>query len=205
MLCGAHVPSWYATPRAPRFSGVVFAHPKRSQPTTGSSPSSESIWVPAVNPYSTGQAMAPFIGSEMAFRGDHRTPAQIDAAGGLWAHQAQAVGAGGTAAQRDPDVHQAGPGNTTYVSCTRDLAIAKQFAGAAGYVYLAPVNAGVDYNAYRGGNALQAEVIAVQGIRLQDILAARSMATGGIEINTNFQQANMAPGVFHQMMLALAG
>src|ERR1700731_542233 len=100
--------------------------------------------------------MAPFIGSEIVFRGDMRSPEEIESAGGLWAHKAWAVGTGGTRTQRNPDTHQAGPGNTIYVSCSRDLSVAKGFA-FGGYVYVFRVNAGVDYNRYTGGNASQAE------------------------------------------------
>ena len=161
-------------------------------------------WVAAVNPYSTGRAMAPYIQSEIAFRGDTRSPATIAAAGGLWAHQAQAVGTGGTAQQRDPHTHQAGPGNTIYVSCSRDLGVAKGFA-AGSYVYVFRVNAGVDYNRYAGGNAYQAEVMAVEGIRLEDIIAVRDLSNGAISINTNFQQAGMAQQQWNAAITALAG
>jgi hypothetical protein len=170
-------------------------------------PSNRS-WVPAVNPHSTGRAMAPYIQSEIVFRGDTRTPAVIEAAGGFWAHQAQAVGTGGTAQQRDPHQHQAGPGNSIYVSCSRDLAVAKGFAFGF-YVYVMRVNAGVDYNQYAGGNALQAEVMAVEGIRLQDVIAVRhlnlALASGTIQINNVFQQAGMTQAAWLAAVNSLSG
>ena len=113
---------------------VLMTH--NNPPATPVAPSNRG-WVAAVNPYATGRAMAPFIQSEIAFRGDTRAPAAIDAAGGLWAHQAAAVGTGGTAVQRNPHTHQAGPGNSIYVSCSRDLGVAKGFA-FGGYVYVFP-------------------------------------------------------------------
>jgi hypothetical protein len=168
-------------------------------------PASGRRWVAAVNPYSTGRAMAQYISSEIALRGDTRTPAQIDTAGGLWAWQAQAVGTGGAAVQRNPHTHQANAGNTIYVSCTRDITIAKGFAHAGGYVYVFRVNAGVDYNQYAGGNAMQAEVMAVQGIHIHDIIGARRMADNQILINTHFQQATMTGAQFNAAIAMLDG
>lgn len=168
-------------------------------------PGNNRRWVPAVNPYSTGREMAQYIRSEIAFRGDTRPPLTIEGAGGLWAHQAQAVGVGGQANQRDPNAHQAGPGNTIYVSCSRELSVAKGFAMGFGYVYVFRVNAGLDYNQYAGGNALQAEVMAVEGIALTDIIAVRQMTNGVISINTNFQQAGMTAQQWQAAIQALGG
>lgn len=195
--------AWVPFAAAPG-GGVAATLMTHNNPAPATVPAANRSWVPAVNPYSTGRAMAPFIGSELAFRGDTRPPATIDLAGGLWAYQAQAVGTGGVAAQRNPHTHQAGPGNTIYVSFSRDLGVAKGFA-FGGYVYLVRINAGVDYNSYAGGNALQAEVMAVQGVRLQDILAVRNMTTNQILVNTNFQQAGMQPAVYQNAIQALGG
>lgn len=181
---------------APMF-GVPGTLMTANNPAPTPVPASNRGWVKAVNPYATGRAMAPFIGSEIVFRGDTRTPTQITAAGGLWAHQPNAVGAG-----HDPDVHQAGPGATIYVSCTRDLGVAKGFA-FGGYVYVLRVNAGVDYNAFRNGNAAQAEVMAIRGAALADIIGARNVANNALFVNTGFQQAGMAPAQWHAAMQAL--
>jgi hypothetical protein len=166
-------------------------------------PASNRGWVAAVNPYSTGKKMAPYIHSEIAFRGDTRDPATIENAGGLWAYQAQAVGTGGTTQQRSPDRHQIGHKDTMYVSTSRDLGVAKGFA-AGRYVYVFRVNAGVDYNRFAGGNAYQAEVMAIQGIRLEDIIAVRNLSDGRISVNTNFQPAGMSDLQKNAAITALA-
>ncbi len=194
-------------------------------------PANNRSWTPAVaTARQTARAVpvANATGSEVALRGDHRTPAQIDAAGGLWSHSHGQAAAGPTVAdptrgamllgqhrsptaaarnvghnQHDPDVHQAFANPTRIVSFTRDIQVAKGFAGGNGHVYLVRVNKGVDYNAYRAGNGMQAEVMAVQGVALQDIIAARSMATNQIQINLAFQQANMPPAIFNAAMQLL--
>lgn len=148
--------------------------------------------------------LSPFIGAELAFRGDTRGPLVIEQAGGLWAHNRQAIGPGGQHAQRSPDVHQGGPGNTVFVSCTRELSVAKGFAGGR-YVYLVRVNAGVDYNAYAGHNAMQAEVMAVVGIPLKDILAVRDLGTNQILANRDFVAGTMKAPEFHAVIALLAG
>lgn len=161
-------------------------------------------WVPAVNPYATGRAMAPHVGSEIVFRGDTRGPDEIEAAGGLWAHKAWAIGTGGSRTQRNPHTHQASPGNTIYVSCSRDLRVAKGFAYGH-YVYVFRVNAGVDYNGFAGGNASQAEVMAIEGIRLEDIIAVRRLQKGDILVNNTFRQGGMSADQWRAALTALAG
>ena len=177
--------------------GVGASYFTGNNPAPTPVPASNRGWVKAVNPFATGRAMAPFIGSEVVFRGDTRTPAQITAAGGLWAHQPNAVGQG-----HNPDQHQAGPGATIYVSCTRDLGVAKGFAGG-GYVYVLRVNAGVDYNAFRQGNALQAEVMAIRGAALADIIGARNVTNNGVFVNTDFQQAGMTQAQWNAALQSL--
>jgi hypothetical protein len=89
------------------------------------------------------------------------------------------------------------------VSFTRDIAVAKGFAGPSGYVYLARVNVGIDYNAFVGGNAQQAEVMAEQGVALRDIYAVRVQATGMIMTNSDFQVNNIAPGSLAAALVVL--
>ncbi|MDT1060580.1 hypothetical protein RM190_01850 [Paracoccus sp. CPCC 101403] len=170
--------------------------------------------------------MSAVTGSEIVLRGDTRTPQAIEAAGGLYSQRVgqalptQAVGPGTPmSAHRgptvmeeyvhnphDPDAHQAFAHATRFVSCTRDIGIAKGFATPHGHVYLARANVGVDYNAYRGGgNAGQAEVMVIQGLAMNDIIAARRMADNAIFVNSTFQQANMPQATFNAAMNLLMG
>jgi hypothetical protein len=148
--------------------------------------------------------LSPVIGAELLFRGDTRGPAVIELAGGLWAHNHQAIGQGGQHANRSPVAHQGGPGNTVFVSCTRDLKVAKGFAGGQ-YVYLLRVNAGLDYNTYADYNAMQAEVMALVGIPLKDILAVRDLHNNQILANRDFVAGPMRPPQFHAAIALLAG
>ncbi|HWL56915.1 MAG TPA: hypothetical protein VNQ78_09615 [Paracoccus sp. (in: a-proteobacteria)] len=214
--------AWH--PMAPAVTPTAGAMTTVNNPPATPVPPNSRSWSPAIataRQPTQAVPMAAATGSEVALRGDHRTPAQIDAAGGLFSHHlgnhalpttpnlARAAGPqpGGhrgpslptdyTNNPYHPDNHQAFGNPSKLVSCTRDIRVAKGFAGANGHVYLVRVNKGVDYNAYRAGNALQAEVMALQGIALRDIIAARSMATNAILINSNFQQANMTQAAFN--------
>ncbi|MBX6363522.1 MAG: hypothetical protein IRZ00_06610 [Gemmatimonadetes bacterium] len=192
----------YPVPAVGHTPGSLFT---QNNPAPLATPANTRSWKPAVP-----TALAPPIGaaltSELALRGDHRTPNQVDQAGGLWSHLFRNPDAGDHGALRyDPDRHQAGPGQAQYVSFTRDIAVAKGFAGPTGYVYLARINVGVDYNQYRGGNAMQAEVMALHGVALRDILAARSMATNQILLNLSFQPAGMTPATFNAAIALLSG
>lgn len=194
-------------------AGNLMTH--NNPPPTRVAPSNRE-WVHAVNPYSLGThvnavqsaagaagiPMAQFINSEIAFRGDSRAPATIDAAGGFFAYQANATGVGGQDVQRNPETHQAGPGNTIYISFARDISVAKGFAGT-NYVYLARIDAGVDYNAFRGGNGLQSEVMAIHSVPLRNIIACRRLSDNQILINSNFQQATMTVAQFNAALIAL--
>jgi len=215
--------AWH--PMAPAVTPTAGAMMTFNNPPATPVPPNSRSWSPAI-PTARQPAhavpMAAATGSEIALRGDHRTPAQIDTAGGLFSHHfgnsalpttpnpARAAGPqsgghrGGPAVPTDytnnpydPNNHQAFGNASKMVSFTRDIGVAKGFAGANGHIYLVRVNKGVDYNAYRAGNALQAEVMALQGVALRDIIAARSMATNAILINSNFQQANMPQATFN--------
>jgi hypothetical protein len=155
-------------------------------PNAGSwKPATPSAWDKGAGLFGGGAATANFTGSELVFRGDRRDPNTIGNAGGLWSHNFMTSRNTGADAY-DPNEHQKSGGNTRLVSFARDVTVAKGFAGSSGYVYLARVNVGVDYNAFVGSNASQSEVMAVQGIALRDIYAVRIQNNGRILRNTNF-------------------
>jgi hypothetical protein len=128
--------------------------------------------------------------------GTHRGPAAGGPTGGVFEYPA---------ARYNPNTHQAGPGQAPYVSCTRHVGVAKGFAGPTGFVYLVRVNVGVDYNQFAGGNALQAEVMALQGIALRDIIAVRRLADNQVLLNLGFRQDNMTPAEFNTGIVLLSG
>lgn len=205
-----------------------------SNPAPRTVPANPRSWKPAL-PTARTAPFAASLTTEIALRGDQRSPAQIDLVGGIWSHlfgnpNAASVGssmnypagvragrhraapnggpAGGPyrypAARFSPHTHQAGPGSAPFVSFTRDIHVAKGFATTHGYVYLVRVNVGVDYNHFAGGNAAQAEVMALQGVALRDILAVRSLSDNRISINTSFQAASMSQQAFNAGLALLS-
>jgi hypothetical protein len=212
------------TPAAAADPGVdsrVWTH-VRTQPTmqdaSGTSLTSETPqpatvpaggWVhglmpPARQRLTGGNAQA--IVRELAFRGDTRSPDTIMAAGGMFPRGGTQWGTVPHQSDLNPSRHVGwdSPRTTVFVSCSRSYRIAKGFSGSA-YVYLVRVNNGVDISNFgTPGPSMQCEVCALFGVKFEDILGVKVIASGNVYRNTCFAAGGLSIGQMNAALDLLA-
>ncbi len=152
-----------------------------------------------------GNAQA--IVRELAFRGDTRSPDTIMAAGGMFPRGGTQWG---TVQDSNRDLDPGGhvgwgsPGTTVFVSCSRSYRIAKGFSGST-YVYLVRVNNGVDISNFgTPGPSMQCEVCALFGVKFEDILGVKVIASGNVYRNAHFAAGGLSVGQMNAALDLLA-